>query len=79
MHYIHPTPKGQDSMKQNPPRKLLDQVSDAIRTKHYSYRTEQTYKDWIKRFILFHHKRHPKDMGAPEIQAFITYLAVEKR
>ncbi|WP_169239617.1 integron integrase [Candidatus Roseilinea sp. NK_OTU-006] len=65
-------------MEQKPPRKLLDQVSDAIRTKHYSYRTEQTYKDWIKRFILFHHKRHPKDMGAPEIQAFITHLAVEK-
>jgi hypothetical protein len=66
-------------MKQNPPRKRLDQVSDTIRTKHCSYRTEQTYKDWIKRLILFHHKRHPKDMGAPEIQAFITYLAVEKR
>jgi integron integrase len=56
----------------------MDQVSDAIRTKHYSYRTEQTYKDWIKRYILFHGKRHPKDMGAPEIQAFITHLAVEK-
>jgi len=61
-----------------PPRKLLDQVSDAIRAKHYSYRTEQTYKDWIKRYILFHNKRHPKDMGAAEIQAFITHLAVEK-
>jgi integron integrase len=63
---------------QNQPRKLLDQVSDAIRTKHYSYRTEQTYIDWIKRYILYHGKRHPKDMGAPEIQAFITHLAVEK-
>jgi integron integrase len=62
-----------------PPRKLLDQVSDAIRIKHYSYRTEQTYKDWIKRYILFHNKRHPKDMGAEEIQAFITHLAVEKK
>jgi integron integrase len=61
-----------------PPRKLLDQVGDAIRTKHYSYRTEQTYKDWIKRYILFHDKRHPKDMGAEEVQAFITHLAVEK-
>jgi hypothetical protein len=48
------------------PRKLLDQVSDAIRAKHYSYRTEQTCKDWIKRYILFHDKRHPKDMGVPE-------------
>jgi integron integrase len=56
----------------------MDQISDAIRTKHYSLRTEQTYKDWIKRYILHHNKRHPKDMGAPEIQAFITHLAVEK-
>ncbi len=65
---------------QMPPkeRKLLDQVSDAIRVKHYSYRTEDTYKDWIKRYILFHKKRHPKDMGPEEIQAFITHLAVER-
>jgi integron integrase len=56
----------------------MDLVSAAIRTKHYSYRTEQTYKDWIKRYILYHGKRHPKDMGMPEIQAFITHLAVEK-
>ena len=56
----------------------MDQVSDAIRTKHYSLRTEQTYKDWIKRYILHHGKRHPKDMGAPEIQSFIAHLAVEK-
>jgi hypothetical protein len=41
-------------------------VSDAIRAKHYSYRTEETCKDWIKRYILFHDKRHPKDMGVPE-------------
>ncbi|MDL1945111.1 integron integrase [Chloroflexi bacterium CFX2] len=65
-------------MDQTPPRKLMDQVSDAIRLKHYSYRTEQTYKDWIKRYILFHNKRHPKDMGIPEIQAFLSHLAVEK-
>jgi len=47
---------------QNPsqPKKLLQQVSDAIRVKHYSPRTEQTYMDWAKRFILFHDKRHPK-------------------
>jgi integron integrase len=59
-------------------KKLLDQVSDAIRVKHYSSRTEKTYKDWIMRYILFHNKRHPKDMGAEEIQAFITYLATER-
>ena len=60
-------------------KKILDQVSDAIRLKHYSYRTEQTYKEWIKRYILFHKKRHPAEMGAPEIQAFLSHLAVEKR
>jgi len=59
------------------PKKLLDQVRDAIRLKHYSYRTEQTYVGWIRRYILFHNKRHPKDMGAPEVEAFLTHLAVE--
>lgn len=65
-------------MQPNPPKKLLDQVRDAARTKHYSYRTEQTYSEWIRRFILFHNKRHPSEMDAPEIQAFVTYLAVER-
>ncbi|WP_404788462.1 phage integrase N-terminal SAM-like domain-containing protein [Altericista sp. CCNU0014] len=60
-----------------PPKRLLDQMRDALRVKHYSYRTEQSYLDWAYRFILFHGKRHPKDMGAPEIEAFLTYLAVE--
>ena len=60
------------------PKKLLDQVRDALRIKHYSYRTEQTYIDWIKRFIIFHKKRHPKEMGAPEIKAFLVYLAQER-
>jgi hypothetical protein len=58
--------------------KLLDQVRSAIRVKHYSYRTEETYVNWIKRFILFHHKRHPQDMNSPEIEQFLTYLAVER-
>lgn len=61
------------------PRKLLDQVSDTLRTKHYSYRTEQTYKDWIKRYILFHNKRHPNEMGENEIRQFIAHLAVERK
>jgi integron integrase len=60
------------------PPKLLQLVSQAIRTKHYSRRTEQTYTEWIKRYILFHGKRHPKDMGVEEIQTFITHLAVQK-
>ncbi|MCL4504827.1 MAG: integron integrase [Chloroflexi bacterium] len=58
-------------------KRLLDQVSDAIRVKHYSIRTEEAYVGWIRRFILFHDKRHPKDMGGPEIEAFLTHLAVE--
>jgi len=60
-------------------KKILDQVSDAIRLKHYSYRTEQTYREWVKRYILFHNKRHPSEMGAPEVQAFLSHLATEKK
>jgi integron integrase len=57
--------------------KLLDQVRDVIRLKHYSIRTEQTYIDWIKRYILFHGKRHPSEMGEDEVTAFLTFLARE--
>ncbi len=64
---------------QSPPKKLLDQVRDAIRLKHYAYRTEETYVQWIRRYILFHNKRHPKEMGKAEIEAFLTHLAVEGR
>jgi len=59
-------------------KKLLDQLRDALRTKHYSYRTEQTYMDWCKRYIIYHNKRHPAQMGVPEIQAFITHLATDR-
>jgi integron integrase len=59
------------------PPKLLDQVRDKIRVKHYSIRTEQSYLGWIKRYIFFHDKRHPKEMGAAEAEAFLTHLAVE--
>ncbi len=62
---------------ENRPKKLLEQVSEQIRLKHYSYRTEETYLQWIRRYILFHNKRHPKDMGVPEIEAFLSHLAVE--
>jgi integron integrase len=61
------------------PKKILDQLRDVLRLKHYSYRTEQAYVDWVYRFIVFHHKRHPRDLGAPEIEAFLTHLAVQKR
>lgn len=55
--------------------KLLDQAREAIRTRHYSYRTEEAYVGWIRRFILFHHKRHPADCKA-EIEQFLSSRAV---
>jgi integron integrase len=58
-------------------RKFLDTVRDVLRLKHYSIRTEEAYVNWIRRFILFHGKRHPQEMGAPEVEAFLTHLAVE--
>jgi len=58
--------------------KLLDQVRATIRILHYSIRTEQAYVDWIRRFILFHNKRHPAEMGKKEIEEFLTHLAVER-
>lgn len=61
----------------NPPR-LLDQVRELIRIRHYSIRTEQAYVQWIRRFILFHGKRHPREMGAPELTAFLSDLAVQR-
>jgi len=59
-------------------KRLLDQVRELIRTLHYSRRTEEAYVDWIRRFILFHGKRHPRDMGKVEIEAFLSHLAVER-
>ena len=53
------------------PRKLLDQVRDALRLKHYSIRTEQAYVNWITRFVRFHKLRHPATMAAPEVEAFL--------
>lgn len=70
-----------------PKKKLLDQLRETLRLKHYSYRTEQAYVDWVRRFIFFHNpglrrgevKHHPLEMGAPEIQAFLAYLARERQ
>ncbi len=61
-----------------PPR-LLVRVRTAIRTRHYSRRTEEAYVGWIKRFIFFHGKRHPAGMGPEEVNAFLSHLAVEGR
>lgn len=59
--------------------KLLDQVRNAIRSRHYSYRTEESYVGWIRRFILHFDKRHPREMGEREVSAFLSYLARSRR
>jgi hypothetical protein len=59
------------------PKKLLDQLRDSIRIKHYSYSTEKSYVHWAKRHILFYNKRHPAEIGAQEIEAFLSRLAQE--
>jgi len=60
------------------PPKLLDQVRTAIRVRHYSRRAEEVYATWIRRFIVFHKKRHPREMRAPEVRAFLDWLAVAR-
>jgi len=61
------------------PKKLLEQVSDSIRRKQYSRKTEQAYVNWIRRYILFHNKTHPKDMGVAEVEKYLTHLAAERQ
>jgi integron integrase len=60
------------------PKKLLDQVRERIRLKNYSNKTEQAYSNWIKQYSIFHDKKHPQDMGAVEIEAFLTHLVVDR-
>ena len=74
MSLVRESPEG----RKRPP-KLLELVSMTIRSRHYSRRTEKSYVGWIKRFIVFHGKRHPRDMGEGEITAFLSHLAVKKR
>ena len=59
--------------------KLLEQVRDVLRRKHYSIRTEKAYVDWIKRFIFFHGKRYPLQMGEAEVTAFLSHLATVRK
>src|SRR5882724_10437243 len=61
----------------SPRPRLLDRVRAALRARHYSRRTEKAYVAWIRRYIFFHDKRHPADMGAPEVTRFLSSLAVE--
>ena len=69
-------PSSSSDMSSESP-KLLDQVRSAIRARHYSRRTEEAYVHWIKRYILFHGKRHPRELGASHVSAFLTSMAVK--
>ncbi|MEZ5607311.1 MAG: integron integrase [Burkholderiaceae bacterium] len=62
-----------------PPPKLLERLRIHLRTRHYSLRTEEAYLNWVRRFILYHGKRHPQDMGAVEVEAFLSHLAVDRQ
>src|SRR5688572_2591372 len=69
-----PAPGAADRL---PAPRLLDQVRDRLRVRHFSRRTEQAYVGWIRRFILANGKRHPREMGGPEVERFLTRLAVD--
>ena len=71
-------PSGPAPAQAQPPR-LLDRMRIHLRTRHYSIRTEEAYLDWARRFILFHGKRHPQDMEAAEVEAFLSHLAVDRQ
>ncbi len=64
-------------MTEGRPPRLLDRLRTALRARHYSLRTEQAYVQWVKRYVLFHGKRHPDEMGGPEINAFLSSLATD--
>jgi integron integrase len=61
-----------------PPRRLSDVVREQLRKRHYSLRTERAYLGWIRRYVAFHGRRHPRDMGGPEVEAFLSHLAVAR-
>ncbi len=73
----HPIAPATPQPASHPP-KLLDRLAEALRARHYSRRTEQAYRHWVKRFIFFHNVRHPAEMAEPEINAFLTHLAVKE-
>lgn len=75
---LNKVPELENPVVNDKPR-LLDQVRNIIRCKHYSIRTEQSYIDWIRRYILYHNKQHPKDLGERHISDFLTHLAVDRR
>ena len=73
-----PNSSPQNLPPERKPKKLLDQYRDALRNRHYSLRTEETYISWVRQYILYHKKRHPREMGVAEINDFITYLVNQK-
>ena len=68
----------EDTVSTARPR-LLEQVRQSLRVKHYSLRTEEAYLYWIRYFIRFHNKRHPREMSGKEVEAFLTHLAVDRK
>lgn len=73
-----PSPAVSESQSPRPAPRLLDLLRERLRLKHYSLRTEQSYVQWVKRFIRFHGLQHPKDLGAAEVEAFLSHLAVQR-
>ena len=69
----------ENGLSEAPKPRLLDRVRQALRARHLSRRTEEAYVGWIRRFIFFHEKRHPAEMGAPEVTKFLTSLAVDRQ
>lgn len=70
-------PSPSDNAGNATPRRLLDQVADALRVRHYSPKTVEAYVHWVRRFILFHDRRHPAELGKDEVARFLSHLAVE--
>ena len=68
----------QPSTNTSPPRRLLDQLRHRIRVKHYAIRTEKVYVDWVRRYIIFHGRKHPVDLGGRDVEAFLSHLAVTR-
>src|SRR5471030_1719509 len=75
-HLLPSDGRRREKLVPNPKLRLREQVREVMRFHHYSIRTEESYWQWIKRFIFFHGKRHPKEMGAAEVSAFLSHLTV---
>ena len=78
MEQITDSPSVSPALSDKQPKRLVEQLREAIRSRHYSRRTEESYWYWIRFFIFFHKKRHPNDMGAPEVTEFLNWLATER-